>query len=138
MANESNEQDPPLYWPAVLFGGAASALFLELFSNFKAGGIIGFLLIECVFYIAAAAASISFAPERPFHAAAAALGGVFLGVLVNVFFHPRTALGFERNIFPIEAAFHTIIALPAMFIVAVIAYAVSMRRGKVKSNGNEP
>jgi hypothetical protein len=138
MAERPTGHDPPLYWPAAIFGGAASALFLEMFAEFKWGGVIGLLLIECIVFLVAAMASMTFAPQRPFQAVAVSLIGVFLGVLLNVLFHPRTALGFERNLFPIEAAMHTFIAAPVMFVAALIKYYFSAGPANRSSNGPVP
>jgi hypothetical protein len=133
VVDSINTVDPPLYWPALVIGIGASALFLELFDQSRFDGL---LFIEWIFFLIASVAAFSFTPRNIVPAAAALLGGVFLGVLLNVLFHPHTAQGFERNLFPFEAAFHTVMALPVLVVTAVLWKAVTVWRTRHHSNGN--
>jgi hypothetical protein len=128
-----NTDEPPLCWPALVIGIGASALFVEIFDQSNLNGL---LFIEWIFFLVASVVAFSFAPRNIVPAAAALLGGVFLGVLLNVLFHPHTATGFERNLFPFEAAFHTMMALPVLVVAAVLWKAVSVWRARHNSNGN--
>ena len=126
--------DPPDYWPGLVCGAGATAIFLAIFSHRAGVSPLAFLLIEAAFFTLAAVAAIEFAPQRPFHASAFCAIGVFIGVLIDVFFFPQTEAGYERNLFPIEAIAHTLFAFPIMVVVAAITYRVSRRRNKQKSN----
>jgi hypothetical protein len=126
--------DTPAYWPGFICGAGVTAVFLAIFSHRAGVSLAALLFIEAAFFTLAAVAAIEFAPQRPFHAVALCAMGVFVGVLVDVLFFPRTEAGYERNLFPIEAIAHTLLAFPIMVVVAAITYKVSRRHRKRKDN----
>ena len=130
MGDSRAVPDPTYYWPGFVCGAGATAVFLAIFSHRVGVDPFAFLSIEVAFFTLAAVVAIEFAAQRPFHAAAFCAMGVFVGVLIDVFFFPRTETGYERNLFPIEAIAHTLFAFPIMTVVAAITYLVSSRRNK--------
>jgi hypothetical protein len=59
------------------------------------------------------------APNHPFQVGFIGSAGVFLGAVLDVFIHP-TINGVERNLFPLEIAFHTLVAVVSFFPTALL------------------
>jgi hypothetical protein len=77
------------------------------------------ILIEAAVFFLAGLLGCAIAPTRPFRAAFTGLAGAFAGMIADVIIHPTVQGGFERNLFPLEIALHTIIAAPSFFLVAL-------------------
>jgi hypothetical protein len=84
--------DPPAYWPGFVCGAGATAILLGIFGHRTGVNLAFLLLAEVVVFTFAAVAAIEFAPQRPFRAVAFCTLGVFVGVLVDVFFFPEQRL----------------------------------------------
>jgi hypothetical protein len=106
---------------AALISGALSAfVMLQASSSSSDDSWLGIVLYESIFFVVAAVVGCLFMRKKPFEAVTWLLPGVALGVLMDVVFHPNTAEGYERNLFPIEIAIHTIFAVPSVFLVAIM------------------
>ena len=77
------------------------------------------ILLEASFFAAACLLSCAFTPTHPFRAAFFGIAGVLTAAILDVIIHPLTSDGFERNLFPFEIAFHTGLAVPCFFGVAL-------------------
>ena len=75
------------------------------------------LLIEMGTFILACIFGCALSPLHPFRAGSTVTAGVFVGAIVDVIIHP-TFNGFERNLFPLEIAAHTIMAALSCFLCA--------------------
>jgi len=72
--------------------------------------IHGIALFEVVLFAALGLLGCAIAPTTPFKSAFSGVLGVFTGIVADVFVHP-TVGGHERNLFPLEVAFHTFTAI---------------------------
>lgn len=77
------------------------------------------ILLEASLFAAACLLSCAFIPTHPFRAAFFGIAGVLAAAILDVIIHPLTSNGFERNLFPFEIAFHTGLAVPCFFAVAL-------------------
>jgi hypothetical protein len=85
------------------------------------------ILIEAGVFILICLLGCALVPTNPFRAANTGIAGVFVGSIAEIIAHP-TIDGFERNLFPLEIALHTLIAALSFLPVALawkVAYSFS-------------
>ena len=109
---------PARTFASFVFGLVAFFSLVQISGWFPAPSILTGFLIEVGLFITACLLSCALAPEHPFCAATLGVSGVIAGVVLDIIIHP-TINGFERNLFPLEIAFHTIIAVPIFFLAAL-------------------
>ena len=108
-----------------LFGLAAAYILLQPnLWHVNSSAVVAILIEVCVFVLASFLGCFV-SPTRPFSAAVGGIVGVFVGVILDIIIHPTVSGGYERNLFPLEIAAHTIIAIPS-FLLGALAWKVGM------------
>jgi hypothetical protein len=102
-----------------LCGMAALLLLMQLGSWQDRILAITGLLIEVGTFLLVGILGCALSPSHPFRAGFTVAIGVFVGTVFDVIVHP-TFNGFERNLFPLEIAFHTFMAAFCFSLCAVV------------------
>jgi hypothetical protein len=103
-----------------IFGVTAFFALAQINERLVELSFSGFILIEVGLFFFASLLSCALVPAHPTHAATLGFLGAFTGVVLDIIIHP-TVDGFERNLFPLEVAFHSIIAAPS-FALGVFSW----------------
>ena len=80
----------------------------------------GIWLFEALLFALIGLLGCAIAPTVPFSSAVAGVLGAFAGGVADVIIHPTIEGGFERNLFPLEIAFHTVAAIVGFGAVALV------------------
>jgi hypothetical protein len=115
------------YLPTVA-GAFFTFLTLQVADDAPTDSFYVLWLRETPFFLIGAIVGCSAQPKHLMIASLFVLVGVSLGVLLDVFVHPHDAHGHERNLFPIEIFFHTLLSVPGVFAVAATFGVVSFIR----------
>ena len=105
--------------PTVLGILAALLVMSDIWSSTGSDSFAHVLAFEAAVFAICEMLSCALVPERLLFATFSTLGGVFVGTVFNVVLYP-TVNGFERNLFPLEIAFHMAVATPSMLIAAAV------------------
>ena len=100
-----------------IFGVAAFLAFAQVNERLVELPFPAVILIEVGLFFFASLLSCALVPAQPTRAATLGFLGAFTGVVLDIIIHP-TVNGFERNLFPLEIAFHSIIAAPSFALGA--------------------
>lgn len=114
----------------ILPGIVFTFIMLQVIGKPLAPGFYALWLSEAGFFLLAALVGCAARPNDALAAACFVLAGISMGVLLDVFAHPLTAEGYERNLFPIEIFAHTVFAMPVVFSVAAIFWLIAFVRRK--------
>jgi hypothetical protein len=117
---------------APLFGLAAIFVLIQLDGVSSTSSFLTALFIEVGVFVIACLLGCLFAPTHPFRAAFLGVAGVFMGIIFDIAIHPTISGGYERNLFPLEIAFHTFVAVPSFIVAAAVWKGgfVFLRRGE--------
>lgn len=104
---------------AFLCGVGSILLLMGLGSWLAESSAITVLIVASGAYILAGVAGCALIPQQPFRAARIVVFGVFVGITLHIIIFP-TVNGFERNLFPLEIAAHTLWAAVFCFLLAAL------------------
>lgn len=104
---------------AFLAGVAAVIALIKIGGAFAGASFSSAVLVEAGLFALACALGCVFVPWHPFRAAVLGLVGVLTAVIVDIVIHPTVDGGYERNLYPLEIAFHLLIAAPSFLLVAL-------------------
>jgi hypothetical protein len=102
-----------------LCGVVSLFILMQLGSWLGEPSAIAVLLIESGAFLLACVVGFVLTPRRPFRAALTVVFGVFVGIIIHIIVYP-TINGFERNLFPLEIALHTLMAAIVCFLCAAL------------------
>ncbi|MBL8491308.1 MAG: hypothetical protein JNM82_11065 [Rhodocyclaceae bacterium] len=102
-----------------LAGVAAVIALVNIGGAFGGASFLSAVMFEAGLCALACALGCVFAPWHPFRAAVLGLVGVLAAVVIDIVIHPTIDGGYERNLYPLEIAFHLVIAVPSFLLVAL-------------------
>lgn len=85
--------------------------------------------IYALFIMLAFLTSATLFKNKPFYSAKLVVTGIFIGICIDLILFPKVN-GFERNLFPVEIALHTIIGGVICYICALIWYITNVKNNK--------
>jgi hypothetical protein len=105
---------------SVIIGAVSGFLVTPLGAWVTEVPFVDYVLLEAAFFACVGLVTCAFAPKYPFRSTMLALLGIVIGIALEIVVHPTLETGFHRNLFPLEIAFHALIATPSILLAAAI------------------
>lgn len=126
---------------AVPFLCGAASLFLVWILDLalEPKSFLSLVLVEAGLFALACVVACAFTSGQPFRTAGLGVAGVFAAVIAEIVIHPTIEGGYERNLFPLEIAFHMLVASPSFLLIAVawrVCFGPDTKRRKQGQNGS--
>jgi hypothetical protein len=103
-----------------LIGTVAGFLVTPLSGRLPDISFVSYMLLEAAYFACVGLLACASAPMRPFRSTILAFVGVVIGIVLEIVVHPTLETGSQRNLFPLEIAFHLLIAAPSILLAAAI------------------
>jgi hypothetical protein len=125
----TSESAPPTESPArelaPLYITAAAMVALTLLGEFAGEALgFGFVFVEPGMFILIGLVGCAIAPDHPLRVAVLGIIGAVTGIVLDLTIHP-TVGGYERNLWPLEIAYHVVMAI-AFFSITALAWKLAL------------